>query len=145
MKKRKISFVPGFPEKPSDHKVLSRYLNVVKVDWNNPKLHLTKQKILAAFSFGGILALKYALRNKVETLVLCSLTPAIETLKKVKVDKVIFMVGGKEKWCLRHIRQVSKTLKCDYSIIIVPGEGHKIVGNYRKKLLEVIGDLVNKK
>lgn len=139
---QKVKFIPGFPEGPSNYKTLSKHLNVLKIDWNKPKLNLKKPEILVTFSFGGILALEYALRNKVGTLVLCSLTPAIEDLGKVKAAKIIFMVGEKEKWCLKNIRRVSKTLKHDKSIIVVPGANHKIVGNYRKKLLEVVDNLI---
>lgn len=135
---KKIKFIPGFPEQPSDYKELSRYLDIVKIDWNKPRLNFNKIKTLTTFSFGGVLALEYALRKKVDVLVLCSLTPSIETLEKVKADRVIFIVGEKEKWCLKNIRRVSKTLKCRKSIIVVRGAGHKITGNYRKKLLEVI-------
>ena len=141
----KINFIPGFPEQPSRYKALSKHLNVLKIDWNNPRLHFEKgQEVLAGFSFGGILALEYALKKKVGTLVLCSLTPSIETLEKVKANKVIFLVGEKEKWCLENVRRVSKTLKCNYSIIVVPGADHKIVGDYKEKLLEVLAGLVDK-
>ena len=76
-------------------------------------------------------------------LVLCSLTPSIETLEKIKAERVIFIVGEKEKWCLKNVRRVAKTLKCPKSIVIVPGASHKIVGNYKKRLLMVIDNLTH--
>lgn len=142
MKSEKINFVPGFPEQPSEHENLSNYFNVLRVDWNNPQLKFKKKPdILVGFSYGGVLVLEYALKRKVKIIILCSLTPSIETLEKVKAGHVIFLVGEKEKWCLKNIKRVAGTLKCRKSIIIIPGAVHKITGNYRAKLIEVVSDV----
>lgn len=140
---KKINFIPGFPEKPSNHKALSKYLNVLNIDWNKPKLNFKNKKleVLTAFSFGGIIALEYALRKKVGTLVLCSLTPGIESLNKVKADNIIFIVGEKEEWVLQNVKRLAKTLKCNKKIIVVKGAGHKIVGEYKKELLKVLASI----
>ena len=144
MMSKKILFVPGLGEKPNHYKKLSKRFNVLNIDWNKPTLKLNHHpKILIAFSFGGILVLEYSLKKKVDTLILCSLTPSIETLKKVKARKVVFLVGEKEKWELKNIRRVAKTLKCENSIIVISGAGHKLAGNYEKKLIDIISKIKN--
>ena len=94
--------------------------------------------IIIGFSFGAILACEYTIKHKIKTLILCSLSPGAETLVDIKADNVIFLAGEKEKWVLKNIRRLSKTLKCKKSIIIIPKASHKIVGEYQKKLLEII-------
>ena len=140
MKNKKINFIPGLGEKPSDYKALSKYLNIIDVDWNNCKTKIGKVDTLIGFSLGAVLAVIHAEKSKVETLILCSLTP-LENLKDVKANEIIFIVGSKEKFCLENIRRVYKTLKCKKRIIIIPKAGHRITGEYREKLLELIKDI----
>jgi chemotaxis signal transduction protein len=59
----------------------------------------------------------------------------------VKAERVIFLVGEKEKWVLKEINRVRKTLKCKSSVTLVPGADHAIKGNYRKALLKVVSGL----
>lgn len=143
IKENKIQFLPGLGEKPKEYKRLSKYLKTLDVDWNTGKITppIKKTDILVGFSMGAALVCEYALKHKVKTLILCSLTPMVESLKKVKTDQIIFIAGGKEKWVLKNTERVSKTLTCQKSIITIPGADHKITGVYQKKLLEVIGKI----
>lgn len=136
---KKINFYYGLGDKASNYKALSKYLNIIKIDWNNPeRVKVPKNDVAVGFSMGCFLALDYAEIHKVKKLVLCSVPPC-EKIGKIKADEIIFMVGSKEKFGLQNIRRIYKTLKCNKkSIIVVRGAGHKIAGNYKKKLLEVI-------
>lgn len=142
MENKKINFIPGLGEQPSDYKALSSYLNIIKINWNNIKINVGRVDTLAGFSMGAVLACDYALKQKVKTLILCSMTPGAETLKDVRADKIIFIVGEKEKWVIKDIKRSAKTLPHkNFQIIVVPKADHKITGIYRKKLLEVVNKL----
>lgn len=132
----KINFIPGLGEKPNEYKALSKYFNIVDIDWNNGKTNLGKIDTLIGFSLGCVVACMHAEKTKVKKLILCSLTPE-ENLGKIKVDEVIFLVGEKEKFVLSNVRRIYKDLKIKKSIVIVPKAGHKITSNYAKKLIEV--------
>ena len=77
---KKINFIPGLGEKPRDYKALSKYFNIVNIDWNNGKTKLGKIDTLIGFSLGGIIAMMHAEKSKVKTLILCSIPP-IDNLK----------------------------------------------------------------
>jgi len=134
---KKINFYYGLGDKASNYEVLSKYLNIIKIDWNNPeKVKAPKRDIVVGFSMGCLLALDYVEKHRVKKLILCSLPPC-EKLVIVKADEIIFMLGSKERFCLQNVRRVYKTLKRKKSIIVVRGADHKIAGKYRKKLLEI--------
>jgi hypothetical protein len=135
-------FIPGLSEKSNKYRFLLPYVKVANINWNKPIIN-GKCKNIASFSFGGILACNYALKNNIENLILCSLTPGIETLKKVKVKNVTFLVGEEEKWETKEIKRVSKTLKCNYKIIIIPKSGHAIKGKYKTTLISILRDLAS--
>jgi len=139
MKQEKINFIPGLGEKPRDYKALSKHLKIIDVDWNTGKTkpELGKMNTLVSFSLGVLVACIHTKKSRVKRLILCSPTP-MENLKEVKASEIIFMVGSKEKFCLENVQRVFKTLKCKKSIIVVPGADHRMTGNYRKKLLEVV-------
>lgn len=147
MKKNKIQFIPGLGEKSKDYRTLSKYIEVLDTDWNKweTKPKVNKPDILVTFSLGGWIALDYIGKNRVKNVVFCSLTPGLESFSKfkVKVDNVVFIAGGKEKWVIKEIKRVRKTLKCPSKLIIVPGADHQIIGDYEKKLIQVIEDLKN--
>lgn len=140
---KNLQFIPGLSEKPSQYKALSKYMNILNIDWNNIHKAKIKGEVIVGFSFGAILACTYALKHKVETLVLCSMTEGVETLKKVKAKQVIFLVGEKEKWCIKEIDRVSKTLpkNTKWYVQIIQKAGHKIEGNYKKTLLNLLKDV----
>jgi len=127
-------------EKPHHYKALSKYLNIINVDWNNCKTRIGKVDTLIGFSIGAILAYIHTEKSRVKKLILCSPTP-VEDPRGVSADEIIFIVGSKEKFCLKNIRRIYKKLKCKKSIIIVPEATHSITGNYRKKLLEIVNSL----
>jgi len=139
---KKVQFLPGLGEKPREYKRLSNYLNVIDVDWNTGKMvpNIIKDSILAGFSMGALLVCEYAIKNHVDTLVLCSPTPGAESLEEIKSNMVIFLAGSEEKWVIKEIKRVRKTLKCKSKLIVVPDSDHKIIRNYQKKLIEVITD-----
>ena len=91
---------------------------------------------------GAALACEYAEDHKIDTIILCSLTPCIDTLKRLKTKEVIFIMGEKEKWAHENNVRLTKTLKCKNKIIVVPKSGHKIDANYRATLLNTIESLV---
>jgi esterase/lipase len=137
-KKNKVIFIPGLSEHAKNYPFLSKYTNIYDIDWNVADLPKGKYDIVIGFSLGAVLACEYSLKHKVKKLILCSLTPCTESLKDVQAEDVTFLVGEKEKWCLKEIKRVAKTLNCKKEIIVVPRADHKITGNYRKKLLEVL-------
>jgi alpha/beta superfamily hydrolase len=141
MKNKKIVFIPGLGERAKHYKNLSNYMKVFDIDWNKIRLPKGKIDTMVGFSMGAALACEYAEDHKINNLVLCSLTPSIDTLEGLKAKKIIFIVGKKEKWAYKNNMRLSKTLKCESKIIVVPGADHKITGNYRKKLLEVVDSL----
>lgn len=65
----------------------------------------------------------------------------LKSLKKVKADKIIFLIGEKEKWVIKDTKRVLETVKNRAKIIVIPKADHKITGDYRKKLIEVVGKL----
>lgn len=140
-KDKKIQFLPGMGEKPKDYKQFSKHLKTLDVDWNTGKItpSIKKCDILVGFSMGAILACEYALKRKVKALILCSMTTGVESLKKVKADKIIFLIGEKEKWVIKDTLRVSKSIK-NKQINIIKGGGHKITGKYQKKLIEIINN-----
>ncbi len=140
LKNNKVQFLPGLGEKPKEYKRLLNYLDTLDVDWNTGKITPTikKSDILVGFSMGAFLACEYALKHKITTLILCSPTPGAETLKDIKTNNVIFLVGSKEKWVIKDIQRIRKTLKSNSQVIIVPDAGHKIVGKYQQRLIEVL-------
>lgn len=137
---KKIVFIPGLGERAKDYKALSKYMKVYNIDWNKIRLPKGKIDILIGFSMGAAIACEYAEINNINTLVLCSLTPNIDTLETLRAKKVIFVVGEKEKWAYKNNLRLGKTLKCDWDIIVVKGADHKIVGEYRKQILNIIKD-----
>lgn len=138
--KEKIQFLPGLGEKPRHYKHLSKYLKVLDVDWNTGQIKpaIRRADIITGFSMGAVLVCEYATKHKVKTLILCSLTPGAETLKRVQAEEVIFLVGEKEKWVLKEVKRVRKTLKCRNSIVVITGADHKITGKYKSRLIEII-------
>lgn len=115
---------------------------VPHIDWNTgritPKLH--KPEVLVGFSMGAVLACEYAIMQKVDHLILCSITTGIETLKKVKANKVTFLVGEKEEWVYKDIMRIMNTLpnECIVDVHVIPGEDHKITEKYRKKIISLV-------
>jgi alpha/beta superfamily hydrolase len=137
-KNNKPIFFCGLGEQPPAYKSLSKYLNIIPIDWNKIKIPKLKTEVVVGFSMGAILACEYALRNKVKTLILCSMTTGVESLEKVKADKIIFLIGENEKWMIKDTKRVLKTVKNRAEMIIIPKADHKIDRNYKNKILGVI-------
>ena len=144
---KKSVFLYGLGDRKSDYRSLEKYFLVPKIDWNReriiPKLG-KRVDVLVGFSFGGILGCLHAMKHNVGTLVLCSLPPGLETLEKVRAEKVIFMAGEREEWCIKDLKRIARTLpRYLWKIVIVPKADHKIVGNYKKELLKIVSDAKN--
>lgn len=139
-KKKRIVFIPGLGERAKDYKRLSKYMKIHDIDWNKIRLPRNNPDILVGFSMGAVLAFEYAENHKVDTLILCSLTPCIDTLKGIKVNKVIFLVGEKEKWAYKDHLRLAKTLRNKSKVLMIPGADHKITGDYLKKLVNIVQD-----
>ena len=137
-KQRKPIFFCGLGEHPSSYKTLTKFFNIIPIDWNNIKLPKHNADIAVGFSMGAVLACEHALKHKVKTLILCSMTTGVESLKKIKAGDIIFLIGEKEKWVIRDTKRLLKTVENRARIIIVPRAGHKIDKNYRNILLKVI-------
>jgi len=138
---KKIKIIIGLGQKASEYRSLSKYMEIVQPDWNNgslSKMKLGKQNILVGFSLGCMIATMYAEKSKLETLVLCSPSPE-ETLEKVIAEKVIFIIGEKEKYIQDNVKRMRYTLKCPSKVIIVPCSGHKIDKKYQEILLTMVG------
>jgi len=135
-KQNKSIFFCGLGEKPTTYKSLSKYFNIVSIDWNNIKIPKHKADIAIGFSFGGILACEYALKYKVKKLILCSMTTGMETLKDIKADEIVFLIGEKEKWVTTDIKRLLKIVKNRAKIIVIPKADHKIDNNYKNVLLQ---------
>lgn len=140
-KNKKIVFIPGLGERAKDYSRLFKYMKVYDIDWNKIRLPKGKIDVLVGFSMGASLACEYAEKNKIDTVILCSLTPCIDTLGGLRARKIIFIVGEKEKWAHKNNLRLAKTLKGKWQMIVVKGAGHKINLEYQKKLLENINDL----
>jgi len=141
---KKVTFLYGLGEK-SEYKPLFKYFRIPKIDWNKStiKPEIGKVDTLIGFSMGAVLACEHAVDSKVKTLILCSMTTGVETIDDVKADRIIFIIGEKEKWVIKDTKRLVKDLKCDYEIIIVPKADHWIMGNYKRKLLETVNNLAN--
>lgn len=87
---------------------------------------------------GGWVACEYALKHKIKHLILCSMTPGVETLEKIKADKITFLIGEKETWVIEDTKRLLKTVKDRANIIIVPNGDHKIDKNYKKYILDSV-------
>ncbi|MDP2651468.1 MAG: hypothetical protein Q8O98_02650 [bacterium] len=130
----KVNFYYGLGDKASNYKALSKWMHIVAIDWNSPeRVKSPKCDIAVGFSMGCYLAMDYAEKHHVRKLILCSLPPT-EKMFKNKADEVIFLVGSKEKYLLKHIRKIIKKHK----VYIIKGAGHKINAVYRKKLLDIV-------
>lgn len=140
---KKIYFAPGLGEKPQNYKTFSKHMTLLDVDWNTGKYtpKITKPDVIISFSLGLCFTFDYALKHHVDTLVFCSPTPGVETLKGIKTDKIICTVGEKETWVLQDFKRLLKTTDIPSEIIIVPSADHKITGEYKKKLLELVQEL----
>jgi len=141
-KDKKLQFLPGMGEKPKEYERLSAYLKTLNINWNTGKINppIKKCDTLVGFSMGAILACEYAIKIKVKILILCSMTTGVESLKKVKADEIIFLVGENEKWVVKDTLRVSKSIK-NKQIHIIKGGNHKIIGRYQKKLVEIINNI----
>ncbi|MEK7551351.1 MAG: hypothetical protein AAB532_02025 [Patescibacteria group bacterium] len=143
-KNNKKIFFCGLGEQPSAYKSLSKFLDIVPIDWNNIKLPKYKVETAVGFSIGAILACEYAIKHKVKNLVLCSMTTGVETLSKVKADNIIFLIGEKEKWVIKDTKRVLETVKDRAKIIVIKNADHKINKDYQKILLSTLKDLAGK-
>lgn len=138
IKNQKPIFFCGLGEQPFAYKSLSKFLDIFPIDWNNIKLPKKHFDTVVGFSIGATLACDYALKKHVKNLILCSMTPGVETLRDVKADKIIFLVGEEEKWVKKDMERITKDLKCDWKLVVVPRAGHKINNNYKKVLLNTL-------
>lgn len=139
MLNKKTLFIPGMGKMPlKEKRFISKYMKVANINWNNPKLDFKGYDTIVAFSFGCVLALDYALKNKVKRLILCSPTTGIETLAKVKAEEIIFMAGSKERWVIQETDRVSATFKGNKQFIEIEGADHQIVDNYARNLIDLV-------
>lgn len=139
--KKKIPFIIGLGQKASEYRHLSKYFNIIRPDWNNgslAKLKLGKPEILVGFSMGAVVAVDHALKHRVKHLILCSLTPGVETLKGIKADRIDFIIGDREDWVEEDALRLTKTLKKDWNITYVPNTGHKVTSKYLQELRLII-------
>jgi len=141
MKTKQPPFIVGLGQKTTQYRSLSKYFDIIEPDWNNgslSKLKLGRPKIVAGFSLGCMIATMHAEKHKVKTLILCSPTPD-ETLKNVKADHVVFLVGEKEKWVHKEIKRIIKTVKKGTAkIIVIPNADHKINDTYLMEIRKVL-------
>lgn len=140
-KNKRIPFLPGLgnmPKKVRD--TLARHFDVRRIDWNKGTITppLYKETIIGGFSMGAVEACEYATKHKVDTLVLCSLTPGIESLREIKAKHVFFFVGDKETWVKYETMRVAKTLTCEWQVIIVPKCDHQMTNKYIELVLDVV-------
>lgn len=131
-------FIPGLSDSVKNYRFLKN-IKVLKINWNDIKVReeIIKPNILIGFSLGAIVASMISEKKKNKVLILCSPTPD-ENWSKIKTDKLIVIVGEKEKFCIKYAKEAYKTFKGEKKFIIIPKADHKITGNYRKKLLEII-------
>lgn len=141
MTTNKIIFIPGLGERAKNYRSFSKYMKVWDIDWNNIKLPKGNYDTVIGFSLGADLACMYTLKHKVKNLILCSSTEGFKTLKDIKADKVTFLVSQKEKWCHQEMKRVAKTLRCPSKIIVIPKGNHRISGQYRKTLLDLVKNI----
>lgn len=58
--------------------------------------------------------------------------------KKVKADRIYFLIGDEEGWVIKDTRRLLKTVKDRAKIIIIPKTNHKINKNYLEVILNVL-------
>lgn len=144
MKSNKIIFFPGLGESSHKYDVFSKYMKIADINWNTgeyiPKI--SQENIVITFSLGAIFPLEYIQKNKLRKIVLCSPTP-FEDVGKAKTEQIVFIAGSKEKFILQNIKRVVKNLpkKIKSEIIVIPKAGHRITGQYQKKLIKLIKEL----
>lgn len=130
------------PQKERD--TLSKSFDVREINWNKGTITppLYKETILAGFSMGAVRACEYATKHKVDTLVLCSMTPGIESLRAVKAKQIVFVVGGKEDWVRRDMirlsDQLTKDRQCSWDFHIIPKCDHRMNKAYIKRVLDIV-------
>lgn len=131
----KVIFYPGLGETKKNYRSLSKHLIMADIDWNKGKATSSKNcDTVVSFSLGDVFSLDAALKRKLKKLILCSPTP-FESLGKHKAEKVIFIIGEKEKF----LQKIFKPLcKKNVEMIIVPKGDHKINKTYEKILLQNI-------
>jgi alpha/beta superfamily hydrolase len=139
-KTNKPIFFTGLCERAKDYKHFKNF-EVIDIDWNDIKLPKINTDVAIGFSFGAIIACEYALKHRVKHLILCSLTPGNDTLKNIKADRITFIAGSKETWIIEDSKRLLKTAKCKVDFKIVLNANHKISGDYKKKLLEIVKNL----
>ena len=131
----KTIFYPGLGETKKNYKSLSKHMIVADIDWNTGKVTPPKNcDTVVSFSLGAAFSLDISLRKKLKKLILCSPTP-FESLGKNKAEKVLFIIGEKEKF----LQKIFKPLcKKNVQMIIVPKANHKINKTYKKIILQNI-------
>lgn len=143
--KDKIIFIPGLTERMKDYRdVFPMSVDILPIDWNVCKLPKKGYKTVVGFSMGAVLALEYALKYRVDTLILCSMTPMVGQIKGIKAKKVIMMVGEKEphiQAVLNNYRKMSHALKDKWTICVVPKAIHKIGKEYTRTILSFISHM----
>ena len=98
--KQKPFMIPGLGEKPSLYKTrkLFKYATIADMDWNTgkfkPQIPLGTD-VGIGFSMGCHMILETAYKRKsLKTLVLCSMTPGVQSLSILKsVERYIFISG----------------------------------------------------
>lgn len=134
---KKIPFVPGWGQKPKHYRSLSKYLNIINIDWNDGKFNVGKVDTIIGFSLGADLASWYTIKHPVKRLILCSPSP-MGDLKGVKADEIIFIVGSKETFLKECALKLYNQRTGKKKFIIIPGGNHSITGRYKKTLLNLL-------
>lgn len=122
----KTIFIPGLGERKKDY--LNRkwlFERCVDIDWNNIKVP-KKADVVISFSLGIVLAVNI----KCDLLILCSPTPIIFDINKVKAKSIIFVSGDKED--VSHNKQLYRNFNGNKGLMIVPNTGHKITKRYEE-------------
>lgn len=131
----KTIFIPGLSETKKDYPNFP--IQVHNINWNNITLP-TGYSVVVGFSMGAILACEVALKENVNKLILCSMTPGVETLERVKAKEIVFIMGQKETWLIKDTQRLMETVKVPCSVQILPEVGHKIGKKYLKMITNFI-------
>lgn len=124
----KTVFIPGLGERKITYKNKKwLYKHCLNIDWNKIK-SVKESDVVIGFSFGACLALNITCSK----LILCSMTPVVFDVNKLKVQELIFINGENEDYS--QSKKLYKLYKGKKKFIIIPKTGHKISKRYEKEI-----------
>lgn len=128
-------------EKPVQYRAFSPLMKVLNIDWNKPTLP-ARADIVISFSLGSLLAINAVNSMKAHTLILCSPTPIIFDINKLKAKNIIVIYGEKEEGVRLYAYKLNREADNGVKSYEVPRAGHFMNQDYRDILLSVLESML---